>query len=892
MTEEVEIKNVGGDKGVASEVTLAKLVTAMEKMASTTGIDPKSQAAKAEKARTVSIEKGIKESTKHRAATKNNTKALKDNTKYLKLMGSGLLKLIATGIDSVTDSLLGLSQELLGTSRQLSDFTRHLPIVGGGLSALTGIMDESFDAFQSLAKSGATFGYSLENLRNTAADARMSLEEFSEFVQNNTQRFAEFGGTVDQGIKNISRLRDTMGTDLTNRFRELGITGEEINEQLATQLYLNRAGARTRNTTDAQYLASTLALTENMATLAKLTGEDIKSQQEKIAQAQMDVAFQRELNKLDEDERKKVNAAMAEAMAAGGPAAVEALQAQFLGMPPLTEAAQLYTTTQTEGAELMRQNLDTALNSAISYDDYMLQRESRMSDYGEAYANAAQRLDSILRAEAAGLEGIGIAEQMMQSQRTFGAYIDSTGRFVRDEFRRTFEGLDDTDPSDEDDDELSAITRFRTAIDDARHTITENLINPLLNVATEVLNPFTQWFSDFTADETGEGSKFSQALSILGDYLNNTVARAVRNFFTAFAEDPMQAIRDAFSNISNAMTTWFFGDLTESGERMGGFYNNHLAPLLQQLGSDLMQGAWEVISNGLSNLFTNPVVVGGLVAAIGLLFGAGMVKRSLANAFSDSFLDRRGLRSSSSSGGSRGGLRGGGRWRTIGRALSGIARVATSAPALGATLALTPTEMGDGTLDGAIERSGLSEEEFFSRLDNQMSQGGPALDYIQQQMSAIQSLQDNINRSLSGENVYWGRDRVGREEDQTEINRLTNTIEQYAADTLANNVGQDVSIDFIRNFARFTDRIPEEFSQRLLEAESRIEPDTATEESSTESSSVSSPETPVNNRPQDASPTTIQELNTIMTEIREQLRTLNETSRRQIRTIESLGTVQ
>ena len=45
MAEEAEISNVGGD-GVASEVTLQRLVTAQEAMAKKLGIDNKGQALK------------------------------------------------------------------------------------------------------------------------------------------------------------------------------------------------------------------------------------------------------------------------------------------------------------------------------------------------------------------------------------------------------------------------------------------------------------------------------------------------------------------------------------------------------------------------------------------------------------------------------------------------------------------------------------------------------------------------------------------------------------------------------------------------------------------------------------------------------------------------------
>lgn len=630
MAEETEVKNVGGDNGVASEVTLAKLVTAMEKIAAKTGADPKSQAAKAEKARTESISQGIKVSTKHRDAVKKNTDAVNLSTKAFKSLSSGLVKITAMLSGAVFESLTGFTKELFGASKNLSNFVRHIPLIGGRLSQLTGLIDESYDTFQQLAKSGAAFDYNLIELRNTAASTRVSLSEFAGMVTENSEKLAMFGGTVDQGVKRIANLRDTMGSKLTERFEKLGLTTEEINEALIYQQYLNRAGARTETRNANEQALAAASLTKNMLTLAKLTGEDIKTQQDKIAQAQMDVAFQRERAKLEPKEQEKLNAAMSEAQAAGGDAAVEVLKAKFLGMPPLTEAAQLYTATQTEGAELIKKNLDKALNSAVDYDQFMLNREDRMSEYGEAYARAANRLDGIIKAEAAGLEGPGIAEQMMASQKLFGTYIDDSGRFVKKEFQKTFEGLGDEDDAGTG---LDGAARFRTALDNARRALTENIISPLQGVAADVLDPLTESFKKFIGED-GASTVFQKSLDNLRVFLDETVTPKIEDFFEAFAEDPKQAIEDAFSDISTAMTNWFLGDL-EDGERSGGFYDKHLAPILQRLGTDLMQGAWGVIKDGLTGLFTKPEVIAGTVTAIGLLFGASVVKTALANALTN-----------------------------------------------------------------------------------------------------------------------------------------------------------------------------------------------------------------------------------------------------------------
>ena len=59
MAEEVDIGNVGGQNGVASEATLARLTASIEAMAKKAGIDPKAEAAKLQKLHNEAVKSGI-----------------------------------------------------------------------------------------------------------------------------------------------------------------------------------------------------------------------------------------------------------------------------------------------------------------------------------------------------------------------------------------------------------------------------------------------------------------------------------------------------------------------------------------------------------------------------------------------------------------------------------------------------------------------------------------------------------------------------------------------------------------------------------------------------------------------------------------------------------------
>ena len=609
MADEIRIENVGGENGVASEVTLARLVTAMEKMASKTGADPKSQGAKTQKAYNDAQKEGVKVSTKHRDAVEDNTDAVKDNTKYLNLMGSGLFKLASAGIGAAIGGLKGFADELLTGGDSLSSFAQHIPLVGSTLTMFTGILDRSYQSFQSMATAGADFGYSLSDLRSTAAEARLPLEEFSAMVAQNTQMMAGFGGTVTQGARKVAGMTDALGSDMLIQLQSMGLSMEQVNEQMSLSAYLNRAGSRSEVQDRAAQAEAAASLTKNMLTLSKLTGEDIKTQQDKLAQAQMDIAFQMELAKLDKDEREKLNAAMAEAQATGGKVAVDALKAEFLGMPPVTRELQMFTATQSENANLVSAMLQKALDTSVTQEQFAAGQSDRMADYLEAQVAAAGDLEGILALAAAGGEGIpGEISALFEGQTDkIGKYFTDTGSglvFARDKFIEDMEASKAVPPKDG---ELNAMGEFLTAVGNAKKALTDNFINPIVETLTPALNSMTEWFTGFVGEE-GSAAPFQTALEGFSTYLTETVTPKLQEFFKAFGEDPGKAIKEAL-----------FG--SEDGEKKG-LIGSVLAPI----GSALATG----IKDGFKAIFTDPEVIGGLVLAITGLFAAKAVVSALA----------------------------------------------------------------------------------------------------------------------------------------------------------------------------------------------------------------------------------------------------------------------
>lgn len=609
MADEIKIENIGGENGVASEVTLVRLVAAMEKLAKQSGADPKAQAAKTQKAYNKAQESGVKVSTKHRDAIEDNTDAVKTNTKHLNLMGSGLFKLVSMGIGAAVGAVKGFAEELISGGDSLSSFARHIPVVGNTLTMFTGLLDNSYQSFQLLAKSGADFGYNLENLRTTAATARLELGEFTELVSQSSTMMASFGGTVTQGARRTAELTDALGTDLRIQLQSMGLSMEEINEQMVMQAYLNRAGSRVEIQDKAFAAEATAELTKNMLQLAKLTGEDVKTQQDKITQAQNDIAFQMELAKLDEDSRKKVNLAMAEAQATGGKVAVDALKAEFLGMPPLTRELQLFTATMPESAKNVKDLLGTALNTATDYDTMLATQGERMATYLENQVMSAGSLEAAIKAGVISGEGVGaeIAALFGGQIDKIAPYFTQSGEglvFAKDQFLKDFETITATPPEDG---ELSEMAQFIETVKEAKLAIVTNLINPLLGAVTEVFGPFNGWFTGFIGEQ-GEGSAFKTALTNISKYITGTVNPALKEFFETVDE----------KGLGEALKEALYGD----GKEKKGLIESVFKPI----GVALAEG----IKEGFATIFSDPVVVAGVVAAITALFAGPAIGGAIA----------------------------------------------------------------------------------------------------------------------------------------------------------------------------------------------------------------------------------------------------------------------
>jgi len=616
LADPIEITNVGGE-GVASEVTLANLLAVTEQMAKKAGIDPKDVNKKLSNL-AKSTEDTIKVSSKNRDALKDHTKSVKASSVAMKAMAqsaNGIVK----GFGAIARSGTEMAKAFLDGQVALTSFAQHIPVIGGTLSVLTGVIDNTFSAFQNVAMSGAAFNNSLTELRDSAAQSRLSLDEFTSFVGANSYKLAQLGGTATQGAKNISAMVKALGTqreDLLN----MGLTFQDINEAMLEYEYITRSGNRGRRLEGAALAAQTEAAADyakHLQVLAKLAGDEAKSQQEAIAQQMADVAFQRKLATMDEAERIKINETMKLAMATGGQDAVDALKAQFLGMPPLTEGARLYTATMQNQMNILQTSLQSATDESVSAAEHNNKILTSQVDMMEANSKSAAQYETLLNAAASGLDGDAatIAGFFNNSSAKFTDYINkTTGEFDRAAALRDAAAAQAE--ANNKDKTTAGVTSFLDAMKSVQETFQTSIVTPLMDSVGPAFKDIAALIApqyDANGDAIEGTGLFSNAVSQLGTYVTEKLAPEIEKFLLLFKDDPMKTLElyfeKAMDGLGNLLKDMFLGKMNdETGEREGG----------------LLAAAGEALKEGFSNMLSeNGLVVAALVAGATLLFSAG-----------------------------------------------------------------------------------------------------------------------------------------------------------------------------------------------------------------------------------------------------------------------------
>ena len=547
MAEEVVIGNVGGD-GVASEVTLGRLLAAMEKMGSAKG-----GAAGGKEARAAAA--GLADAAKSAGvvdeAFDDAGAAVKDATKKVNRFARSLSGAIGGAIGALGTSLGAFTGAILGTETSLTSFATALPFVGGLLTPLTQYLDDTVAGFQNMSATGASFGNSLEEARKGAASLGLNFNEFQDLIGNNSQQLAMLGGTVTQGAARFAAMnKNIKATGDFASLKNMGFTVMEINEGMASYIELQSRMGTLQGRSTQSLADGSAAYLEQIDRLAKVTGKTREQAEAALAAQATDAGIRGMLNALGEgtQEFKNLQLSLGLIDEVGG-AAGAAMKDLIDGMPSSAETGQFIAmlgdaapAVQDALAEIGRGADPQVLLDAMAKSGGELERFASMD------AAARNQYIAVLR----------------QTNPAMAEFLDATTTMTRMSKRDLAAASEEQDKRDK---ITKNLTTFEDAIRSVRQKISdaffssgvfENLGNTVSELAATfsdmvdngALDEAINWFGEIIGQVSGVFGNF------LGDFKEVGFVQALKNAWDALwtPDGPlMKAMDTAFEWIKTSV---------------------------------------------------------------------------------------------------------------------------------------------------------------------------------------------------------------------------------------------------------------------------------------------------------------------------------------------------
>jgi hypothetical protein len=536
VAEEIEIKNVGG-KGVASEATLKLLQQSMTAMARQLG-STNDQNARAYDAYIKSLNTATTKQKKNSEAIDENTDAVESNTSALGSIAGALGGALMSGITSVAGSMFGLGKELLIGGDNLSDFTRHVPLVGGALTGLVGYFEGLTENFQSLSSQGVAFNNSIIDMRVSAMQAGMGLTDFSTLISQNADRLTFFGGTATEGAKQLGLVsRELRTSNLGRNLQAMGFTVEDLNEGLVNyaQLEARITGQKIRD--DQQLIEGSAAYLKQLDQLSKLTGQSRSQQADMMAQQAAEANVAARMAGMDDEQRRRFqgNLNIVNSMLPGFSNAFKDLTDGI----PQTELGETLYAMVPEFARLA----ENAENLSMEELDEGLRRVApQLSQFRDEMG-------------AAGVTALS------DSSGGFAALFSGMYQF-QEYMSRNFDPVAAAEEAEKRELVTTALSNMSTTINDIR---------------TRILLKFFE--------EGGIGTKIQTFLEGIKQEDIDSFNTNLNNFLDSFTEDPGQAVKDLYNDILDVL----LGEFSRpdgTGARQGGI----LAPMFEQISTSFMSG--------------------------------------------------------------------------------------------------------------------------------------------------------------------------------------------------------------------------------------------------------------------------------------------------------------
>jgi len=278
--------------------------------------------------------------------------------------GFGALK--TTG-DALLKNQMALAEGAIAGTNSLSSLTAGLESLPFGLGLVaqamtyqTRKMEANIATYQKISDVGARFGGSLDEVRRSAANTYLSMDEFASMMKSAGPQLRFMGGSAEEGAKNLVKFNSTMiKGEVGKGLLGMGYSLEQANGMLAS--YSEAIGGlKADQLKDQREMEKSVKFfAEELDAAAQLEGKTREQKEREMKEAAAQAAVKAKLAEMGPEEQKKYLAAYNAALRIGGKGAAEALQSQLLGLPPMTKAAQQFTAVNGEAAATVSKLGDT-----------------------------------------------------------------------------------------------------------------------------------------------------------------------------------------------------------------------------------------------------------------------------------------------------------------------------------------------------------------------------------------------------------------------------------------------------------------------------------------------------------------------------------------------------
>ena len=443
------------------------------------------------------------------------------------LFGSDL-SFLKKSLGSTAKTAIGLGGALLTGKQQLGAYSgalrQNTDALGGAFSAVGKVVDglakfadESLQEYQALTTIGATFNKEISDIKVTAAELGMTVEDMTSFLQNNATALRAFGGTTDQAIARFKALNTTVldAKELGIELRRLGFTTKDISEGLALFGEITESNGRNESMTLQQQAQSAKDLMVELDGLAKLTGKNRKelADEMRARRRQGDVnaflmgksaeeqqAFMNQLTTMQETLGQDAADAFVDIALRGAPtteATSSAMLAMGSGADQLYEAAEQFNSGDI-GA--FTQSMIDARGAALDYQDTEEFRNTAIlggvTNISKGFADASQAAFDFKKGIDAEKEGVGGAadaerqirneiakEQLRQMEQTTGIF-DKTIE-IQDNLRQISSAVMQNSIKQIEDVAIAGLEKFQTALPSKEEIISgiNKGVNSLFDIA-------------------------------------------------------------------------------------------------------------------------------------------------------------------------------------------------------------------------------------------------------------------------------------------------------------------------------------------------------------------------------------------------------------------------